>query len=464
MISKSAGKAARSSTLGVKLQAERSAARKRILALSIAAAAAIVASRRGLANSSTWVNTGSTDGNWSTPSNWDSFAGVPGSTSSTANTDVATFNSAVGSFGTAGSPVVIDSATQNIGGISFDNSAGNYVIGSTSLNTLRLTSGGTIQILNSLSSTNAVETINSKLSIQAANGTYSFVNNSANGAVAGAGTLNFGGAISGAVAGATVLKLDGSNTNANTVSGVISNGTATTLAVTKSGLGTWVLSGANTYTGGTTVSAGTLRVDLTSRTGTINPLGTYTIGAGGTLNLLNTNTATDTTLIQNTAFSGAGTITKTGAGYLTLHTGSSVANFTGTIDIQGGTLSFNNMGTGASSGRMAVNVGSGATLDDRFNSVLTLDKLTGTGTVTVSNTASTLSIGNNDGSSSFGGVIQNGVGLALVKNGSGTQTLTKNNTYTGSTTINGGSLTLAFGTVASNILAPASQVNLGGGA
>ena len=72
--------------------------------------------------------------------------------------------------------------------------------------------------------------------------------------------LNLGGAITGGAAGNTILTLSGSNTGANTISGAIGNGTATTVALFKSGAGTWVLSGNNTFTGGVTIDGGTLRV------------------------------------------------------------------------------------------------------------------------------------------------------------------------------------------------------------
>jgi fibronectin-binding autotransporter adhesin len=62
-----------------------------------------------------------------------------------------------------------------------------------------------------------------------------------------------------------ILTLGGSNTGANTISGVIQNnqvaGAPTApVAVTKNGIGTWVLAGANTYTGNTTVNDGTLEL------------------------------------------------------------------------------------------------------------------------------------------------------------------------------------------------------------
>ena len=201
---------------------------------------------------------GGANANWSTALNWNGAA--PGATSGTTNTDVATFNAAIANtWGLTGSPILIDSAAQNIGGLSFTTAADNYFVGTTAGNSLKLTSAGTIQILAGLTTTNAVETVNAPLVIQLANGTYTFANNSANGTGAGAGTLNFAGGITGGAAGATVLTLSGSNTNANTISGVIGNGTATTLAITKSGAGTWVLGNANTYTGSTVLNGGTLK-------------------------------------------------------------------------------------------------------------------------------------------------------------------------------------------------------------
>ena len=212
---------------------------------------------QALAASETWSGSGG-NGNWSNTNNW--VGGVaPGSTSSTSSADVAVFNAAIANgWGNSGTPVVIDSATQNIGGITFTGAAGNYTIGSTGGNSLLLSSAGNILLSSSLASTNAVETINAPLVLEGASGSYSFVNNSADGAGAGAGTLDFGGGITGVGAGATVLNLMGANTNGNTISGVIGNGSATTVAVTKAGSGTWNLTGANTYTGATTVSAGTL--------------------------------------------------------------------------------------------------------------------------------------------------------------------------------------------------------------
>jgi autotransporter-associated beta strand protein len=117
------------------------------------------------------------------------------------------------------------------------------------------------------------------------------------GSLAGAGT------VSSTAAGTPTLTAGGNNTS-TTFSGVIQNGSATSVALTKTGSGTLALSGAHTYTGATTVSAGTLALTgsgaigasaVTVSGGTFAPGGTsvgdginvlgstLTIGSGGTV-------------------------------------------------------------------------------------------------------------------------------------------------------------------------------------
>ena len=73
-------------------------------------------------------------------------------------------------------------------------------------------------------------------------------------------------------------------------------------------------------------------------------------------------------------------------------------------------------------------------------------------------------IGSQNLGGSFSGTIgSGGTGLGITKIGSGTQVLSGAGTYTGRTSVNGGTLTLAFGAVSTNILGSNSALTMGGG-
>ncbi len=114
-----------------------------------------------------------------------------------------------------------------------------------------------------------------------------------------------------------MLTLDGSNTNANTLGGIVANGTATTLGITKSGVGTWNLPAANTFTGPIIVNNGLLALGAmtigTAQTLTLTS-GTLSLGSGdGVVSLNTTATGTGTLALEGNA--ALKTLTSLGAGY-----------------------------------------------------------------------------------------------------------------------------------------------------
>lgn len=104
------------------------------------------------------------------------------------------------------------------------------------------------------------------------------------------------------------LTLTGSSTAANKIGGAISNNSLTELtSVNKTGLGTWVLSGNNTYTGTTTVGQGELYIDTG---GSLAVGSAVSVAAGATLGGSGTiNSSTTISGILAPGMSGIGTMT-----------------------------------------------------------------------------------------------------------------------------------------------------------
>jgi autotransporter-associated beta strand protein len=204
-------------------------------------------------------------------------------------------------------------------------------------------------------------------------------------------------------AGNTII-LTGSNPTIQMAANVnvIVNSTITGAnGLTKDGLGTLTLTGSNTYSGGTTISNGTLQVGNSGITGSLG-------GGDVTNNGALVFKRSDGIIVDN-AISGTGSVAQAGSGTLILL---GTNTYSGSTTINGGTLQVGNGGTNGT-------LGTGAVID---NSVLVFDH---SDDLVVSNAIS--------GGGSF------------VQNGSNTLTLVGTNTYSGSTTINAGTLVVGDG-------------------
>ncbi|MCE9609015.1 MAG: autotransporter-associated beta strand repeat-containing protein [Chthoniobacter sp.] len=189
----------------------------------------------------------------------------------------------------------------------------------------------------------------------------------------------------------TVALSLGNNNNSTSYTGVLSGSGG---SVSKIGTGTLTLSGANTYTGATTVANGILRAASITVSGAASNLGNATsaviLGAASTKGTLSytggsasftrgltvqagggevetVNAATTLTLATG-AVSGSGTtLTLSGAGTTTVNTtvnlGALVKSGTGTLNISGGTQTYQTLTTTAGAGVTNVNtaIGSGTT-------------------------------------------------------------------------------------------------------
>src|SRR5881296_3275153 len=229
-----------------------------------------------------------------------------------------------------------------------------------------------------------------------------------------AGKLTFGGGTLRTTASFTVAANRGI---ALTGAGTISTDPGTTLTyggiiagaspLTKAGTGTLIVSGANTYTGATAISAGTLQLGATNAVpsgsavtvsggaifdlrgfsdaiGSLAGAGTVTSGAAGAVTLTaggNNGSTTFSGVIQNGSATVA--VTKVGTGTLTL---SGTNTYTGSTTVSGGTLLVN-----GSQGSSAVSLNGGT--------------LGGTGTVgPITSTGS-------------GGSVTPGVGVGILSSG-----------------------------------------------
>jgi autotransporter-associated beta strand protein len=167
------------------------------------------------------------------------------------------------------------------------------------------------------------------------------------------------------------LTLDGTSNGVieNTI--VSSSGTGN---ITKAGAGTWTLTAANTYTGATTVSAGTLQLGNNTATGSLTGTSSITV-TGATLAVNRNNAFTQATGLNNKAITGTGGFTQAGSGTTTL----SLANtYEGATAVNAGTLEISAGNINSSSG---VTVASGATFIYNSSTALTTGITNNGGTI-----------------------------------------------------------------------------------
>ena len=339
-----------------------------------------------------------------------------------------------------------------------------------------------------------------------------------NGYSLAAGSLAGAGLITDGAASAVTLTTGGAN-GLTTFSGVIQDG-AGQIALASVGTGTQALSGANSYSGGTTIGGNSL---LVAGHATALGTGVVTIDANSALalsvaggatfanniivnnNLLTGNTrgANNKTAIYGDGGAGgglytlSGTITLnnassgiggfdgnnsinitgkvTGAGGLAMNSGFGLGGFTLTLsnsanDYSGATgvwVSGLRLGSATALPSMTALTVNGTIDLNGYSAVV--GSLAGSGTITNgSATAATLTTGGAGTSTSFSGVIQNGTGaVALTKSGTGKFTLSGANSYTGATTINAGTLQVlntststSAGTIGSGNISIASGATL----
>ena len=261
-------------------------------------------------------------------------------------------------------------------------------------------------------------------------------------------------------------------------------------SIVKLGAGALTLSASNSYSGGTTLSAGSLNINNASALGT----GALTVAATGTIdntsgsaltlaannpqawnadftfagsNPLNLGTGslslgasqsvtvTSSTLTSGGAYGGSGALTKAGAGTLVLN---GISTHSGTISVTAGTLQIGNTGTGGGS-LLAMTNAAGVGVEFT-GTAATIGVLNGGGAlgggVKLNNTTLTVNVPAAANNTSYSGVISgNGT---LVKEGTQAWRLQSQQTFSGSAAFNNGFVVLS----ASNTLNPTTVVSVNG--
>ena len=340
----------------------------------------------------TWVGPPA-GGVWTTAANWNGGGTAP------AVGDDIVFNLTAGCTITAVPAMSINSLTAE-GAFKLTLTGGVLMVsnGITIANALDITSGTTLVIGNgsSIATTGLVTILSGgALNLNGQNCNFAGGLNIRGTGIGTTGAIINSSGTASSISNNTAMSADssiGTSSGDITISGVISGGSA----LTKLGTGKLILSGANSYTGATTISAGVLNIQNTLATGT--SAGGVSITSGTALEMQgNISVVSETITINGTGIGGAGALrnisgSNSWSGTITQGSASRINSDAGTLTLA------------AISGLFGLTIG-------------------GAGNTTVSGIIGT---GNN----------------SLTKDGAGTLTLSGANTYTGATTITAGTLQL----------------------
>lgn len=337
----------------------------------------------------------------------------------------------------AGQPLAVDTATAGDslalpgaisgGSVSKTGSGAVTMTGANTYSGATVVGAGTLRVNGTSLSDSAVTSVTT-------GATLVLTGNETVGSLSGGGNIDLG---------ANTLT-SGGNGLSSTYSGVASG----TGGLAKEGAGTLTLAGSNTYTGATSVNAGTLALD--HPTDTLSGSTAVAVASGATLDV-GANTDTVGSLALAGTLAGTGTLTAAtytldggtvnanlGAGTLTQASGTSTLNGTaaaGTVNVTGGTLAL-----GSTANRLTapsnVSIAAGAALNTGTASQsLGTAPVTNDGTLVTGAALSAASIGGT-GTASLGGAVTT----------TGAQNYGGNVTLTAGTTVSGTNVTFS-GTV-----------------
>jgi fibronectin-binding autotransporter adhesin len=419
-----------------------------------------------------------------------------------ANLGVA-FNGSQGGSLSTGNITINAGARLNTGGV--------FVLGGNA-NTRTLTiNGGTVDITAAGGGGEYIRTLNLTGGTVTRTGTAAFFRSTTGGfninslAAAGSSTISTGIDLTN-----TSLNVDvaeGLAANDLVISGNISQNTGAgsgNKSITKTGSGTLLLSGSNSFTGGVVVNAGTIKIGHQNALGAYlsgRPVNQVTVSSGAAVDFSGINDATYGYTISGTGLGGTGSLTNTGTaigngiaqtsnitlaanaaiggsgnwavltnayaatnvnlqGFTLQKVGNNTIGFasttvtSGTIQVDAGTLGLGlaEGGTGVNASAAALSLANTAGATVSIGRASSVGSLAGGGATggNLNLNGNVLTIGARNTNTSYAGVIS-GVNGRIIKTGTGSQTFSGTNSYTGGTVISQGTVigttsNSAFGT------------------
>ncbi len=276
--------------------------------------------------------------------------------------------SADDNLGAAGTRVTLDGGSLSVTGTGFNTTARAFTLGANGGSLDIADAGNTFNLAQTIDGSGGLTKLGAGTLVLGGANTYAGGTNVQSGMLSVSADQNLGAAAGGLTLNGTTLQVTGTTFNSTARSVTLVNGGSLDIVdagntlnftqtvtgnggLTKLGAGTLVLSGTNTYSGGTAVQGGMLSVSADQNLGaaaggltlngtTLQVTGTafnttarsVTLVNGGSIDIVDAGNALDVTQ----AVTGNGGLTKLGAGTLAL---SGVNSYTGGTSVQGGTLS-----------------------------------------------------------------------------------------------------------------------------
>lgn len=245
------------------------------------------------------------------------------------------------------------------------------------------------------------------------------------------------------------LRLAGNGTGFST--GIISNGSALQLlAMTKIDSGTWTVSGANTYSGSTTISLGTLKLGHPSALG--NGIGATTVSSGGMLDLNGQVGVAEILTLAGAGVGGSGALVNNGAA------AAGIVNGVASVTVTAG-------GTHSSVPTVTIGGGGGSNASATATLGVTAASFGITGGTTVYSAAPTVTISGGGGSGATAtAVLSGGVvsGITITNAGTGYATA-PTIAFSGGTVTTAGTNPTGTGNAANFTVSAVSISNSGSG-